>query len=77
MQRKDSINREWHEKNRMPRNATIEQRIEWHLDHAKHCACRPIPAKLAQEIERGRASRWPCEGEKQVGDVLKSAVVVA
>jgi hypothetical protein len=51
------MNKNWHAKNRMPRNATIEQRIKWHLEHAKHCACRPIPAKLAQEIKRRRASR--------------------
>jgi hypothetical protein len=51
------MNKNRHAKNRMPRNATIEQRIKWHLEHAKHCACRPIPAKLAQEIKRRRASR--------------------
>jgi len=37
------INREWHEKNRMPRNPTPEQRIKWHTVHPKHCGCRPIP----------------------------------
>lgn len=37
------INREWHEANRMPKNATDEERIAWHLAHAKHCDCREIP----------------------------------
>jgi hypothetical protein len=36
-------NAEWHSKNRMPKNATMAQRIAWHRAHAKHCACRPIP----------------------------------
>jgi hypothetical protein len=42
------INREWHEKHRMPPNATTQQQIEWHLEHAKHCSCRPIPEKLKE-----------------------------
>lgn len=46
------INKEWHEANRMPKNANFEQRVKWHLEHQKHCSCRPIPAKLAEEMER-------------------------
>jgi hypothetical protein len=40
-------NRQWHESNRMPRNASGEQRIAWHLQHVKHCSCRPIPKGVA------------------------------
>jgi hypothetical protein len=40
------INRSWHEKNVMPKNATLKQRTAWHLRHAKACACRPVPATL-------------------------------
>jgi hypothetical protein len=47
-----TINEEWHRKNRMPRNPTVEQRIEWHLEHQKNCSCRPIPRKLSEEMER-------------------------
>jgi hypothetical protein len=37
----------------MPKNATIEQRIKWHLEHLKHCNCRTgIPAKLKAEIRK-------------------------
>ena len=36
----------------MPRNATIEQRIQWYPEHAKHCSCRDIPEKLKAEIKR-------------------------
>jgi len=50
------INREWHEQHRMPANATLDQRIAWHTEHAKHCSCRPMPGKLMQEIERRKAA---------------------
>jgi len=45
-------NREWHEANRMPKNATVDQRIAWHLEHAKHCSCRDIPEKLKEEMKK-------------------------
>lgn len=44
-------NKAWHEKNKMPKNATFEQRVKWHLEHLKNCSCRPIPAKLLTEME--------------------------
>jgi hypothetical protein len=40
-------NRLWHEQHRMPKNPTPEQRIAWHLEHATHCRCRPIPNGVA------------------------------
>jgi hypothetical protein len=49
------INREWHEKNRMPKNPTLQQRIEWHIGHAANCTCRPLSDKLRAEIERFEA----------------------
>lgn len=33
-------NKSWHEQNRMPKNATLQQRIAWHVAHAKACRCR-------------------------------------
>ena len=48
------INAEWHTSHRMPPNATFEARAAWHLEHVKQCDCRPIPAKLAEQMrERG------------------------
>jgi hypothetical protein len=44
------INAAWHKSHRMPKNPTLQQRIDWHTAHAKHCSCRPIPAKLAEQI---------------------------
>jgi hypothetical protein len=48
------INKEWHLKNKMPSNATFEQRVKWHLAHQKHCSCRPIPQKLLDEMKKKR-----------------------
>jgi hypothetical protein len=45
------LNKEWHEKHKMPAGATLEQRIQWHLAHRKHCGCRPIPAQLAKVMK--------------------------
>ena len=45
------LNKDWHAKHRMPAKATLEMRIKWHLAHRKHCACRPIPAKLAEAMK--------------------------
>jgi len=36
----------------MPANATIEQRIKWHIAHQKNCGCRPVPEKLMEEMKK-------------------------
>lgn len=46
------INKDWHLAHRMPKNPTLEQRIEWHLDHQKNCSCRAIPEKIADELKK-------------------------
>ncbi|MBX7197287.1 MAG: hypothetical protein K1X94_34875, partial [Sandaracinaceae bacterium] len=54
------LNAEWHARHPMPRGATTQQRIHWHLEHQKHCACRPIPLKLRALMARGvKPSREP------------------
>jgi hypothetical protein len=45
------INKEWHLKNKMPKNAKFEERVKWHLAHQKNCNCRPIPEKLLSEMK--------------------------
>jgi len=45
------INREWHLANRMPKNPTQEERLNWHINHAKNCTCREMPQKLIDEIK--------------------------
>lgn len=46
------LNKEWHLKHKMPANATLDQRIEWHLQHAANCSCRGIPEKLQVEMKK-------------------------
>ena len=46
------INADWHREHRMPKNATIDQRVYWHVAHAKHCACRPLEGKILTEIKK-------------------------
>ncbi len=52
------LNREWHAEHRMPEHASTEQRIAWHLAHAQHCSCRPIPAGVL-ELMRARGITPP------------------
>jgi len=40
------MNKLWHEQNKMPSKATLEQRIQWHKEHQLHCACREAPKSL-------------------------------
>lgn len=46
------INKEWHEQNKMPNKPTEDQRIEWHLEHAKNCSCRPIPKSVLEIMKK-------------------------
>ncbi|AEM69497.1 hypothetical protein Murru_0443 [Allomuricauda ruestringensis DSM 13258] len=46
------LNKNWHIANKMPKNPTIYERIEWHLEHQKNCECRDIPEKLKLEINK-------------------------
>jgi hypothetical protein len=53
MIKNSTINAAWHRQHRMPKNATDDQRIEWHLEHLKNCHCRSvIPAKLKAEMKQ-------------------------
>jgi hypothetical protein len=46
-----TINKEWHLKNRMPKNAAFEEKVRWHTAHNKNCSCRPgFPKKLEEEM---------------------------
>jgi hypothetical protein len=50
-----TINKEWHLKHKMPKNPSMEERIAWHKEHAKHCSCMPIPVKLAALMKKTSA----------------------
>jgi hypothetical protein len=47
------MNAGWHQNHRMPKHPTPEQRLDWHLEHEVHCACRPMPPGLKKESARG------------------------
>jgi hypothetical protein len=48
----NKINAEWHNANRMPKNPTEDQRLEWHLEHLKHCGCRTdLPKSVLKTME--------------------------
>jgi len=50
------MNVTWHAKHPMPKRASLDQRIRWHLAHARACGCRPIPRSIAQALRaRGQA----------------------
>jgi len=46
------MNAEWHSKNRMPKNPTIDERIKWHLEHVRNCTCHPLGGKILEEIKK-------------------------
>jgi hypothetical protein len=57
----------------MPKNPTPEERIKWHKEHDKHCACsprlscveagRPIPEKITEEIKKRSQCGCRCCGK--------------
>jgi hypothetical protein len=46
------INALWHSQNKMPKNPTLDERITWHVAHAKHCTCRKLEGKILEEIKK-------------------------
>ncbi len=44
------MNAEWHKQHILGRGASLEQRMAWHREHQKQCACRPIPPKLQKQM---------------------------
>lgn len=46
------INKEWHLGNRMPKNPTLDQRVKWHVAHARNCKCRALGGKILEEIKK-------------------------
>ncbi|MGO9558748.1 MAG: hypothetical protein ACLPQS_17450 [Acidimicrobiales bacterium] len=46
------LNRQWHAEHRLGSGASLDDRVRWHLEHAKVCGCRPIPDLVLAEIHR-------------------------
>jgi uncharacterized protein YdhG (YjbR/CyaY superfamily) len=49
------MNATWHKQHVLPKGASLEQRIAWHREHEKRCACRPIPPTLLDQMRRDPA----------------------
>jgi hypothetical protein len=47
-----TINAIWHNKNKMPKNPSLDDRVKWHVAHSHHCQCRPLHGKILEEIKR-------------------------
>jgi hypothetical protein len=44
------INATWHKSHPMPAHATPQQRLRWHVAHAKACGCRKLTAAMLQKL---------------------------
>lgn len=53
---KPKLNAEWHKQHRMPKNPSLAERIKWHEEHRKHCACRDVPDSLKPYLNKPKAS---------------------
>jgi len=58
------MDRGWHERHALPKNASLGERIAWHREHQARCACRPVPQRLREQVEgRRRKARDPAIDE--------------
>jgi hypothetical protein len=46
------INILWHEKHKLPANTTLDQRVEWHMEHARRCPCPPGDEDIWEELNK-------------------------
>ena len=46
------INAEWHLKNRLPEDPTLDQRVKWHIEHARHCSCGSLDEEILDELKK-------------------------
>jgi len=47
------INREWHAENKIPKDASFEEKFKWHKEHNENCSCHPgFPKKLEEEMKK-------------------------
>ena len=46
------MNATWHKAHPMPARATPQQRLRWHVAHAKACGCRKLTVLMLRELRR-------------------------
>ena len=47
-----SPNTQWHAKHRLPTNPTLDQRIPWHMEHARRCPCPSQDEDLVEDLKK-------------------------
>jgi len=47
-----ALNKKWHKDHSLPKGASLKVRLQWHVDHARECACREIPEKIKKEMAK-------------------------
>jgi hypothetical protein len=52
-----ALNKSWHLANKMPQHATLVQRVQWHIEHAKNCSCRQMPASIKAIVEKQKIKK--------------------
>jgi hypothetical protein len=46
------VNRDWHQQHRLGSDASHDDRVTWHVEHATVCGCRSIPSDVLEEMTR-------------------------
>lgn len=47
-----SPNAEWHLKHQLPKNPTLDQRVKWHMEHARRCPCPSKDQDILEELKK-------------------------
>jgi hypothetical protein len=47
-----SPNTQWHAKHQLPTNPTLEQRVQWHLEHARRCPCPSQDEDILEDLKK-------------------------
>ena len=47
-----SPNTEWHLKHQLPKNPTLDQRVTWHMEHARRCPCPSQNQDILEELKK-------------------------
>ena len=47
-----SPNTEWHLKHQLPQNPTLNQRVKWHMEHARRCPCPSQDEDILEELKK-------------------------
>lgn len=61
-----ALNKEWHLQHPMPANATLDERIAWHIEHEKNCMCREMPDKIREEIKKRKKKIANLEPKRKI-----------